>query len=271
MRTENLTPHIGSMIHGVDLSRPLDDNLRDRIRQTLYERQVIFFRDQNLTARRQLDLANVFGMPVASPHPKFGCVDQLPEVSRVINDERNAPDINVWHSDVSYHAEPATTCVLHAIEVPESGGDTLWSSMLRAYDTLSEPMRAFLAPLKAYHRLQLDGYPIDLVKQAVGQPISAIHPVVRRIPELDRKSLFVNRVYTHRIEGLRPCESSGLLGALCEHAESPDHQVRFRWSKGAVAIWDNRSTQHFAVADYFPQRRVMHRVAVQGAPVIAAG
>lgn len=268
MELRRLTPSIGTEIVGVDLSSISDEAMGAAIRRLLHERGVLLFRNQKLTAQSQLAFARGFGSPVASPHPKFGCVDGIEEVSLVVNDDRNPPDINVWHSDLTYHARPATACVLYCKELPETGGDTLWASMTAAYDALSQPMKKFLEGLKAYHQLPLDGYPPEMIKRALEKPIGAVHPVVRLIPETGRKALFVNRVYTNRIEGLTRKESEGLLGALFSHAESPDFQVRFNWSKDAVAVWDNRSTQHFAVADYFPARRVMHRIALAGEAVI---
>ena len=207
MQLEKLTPHLGTIIHGVDLSEAPGDSIADDLRGLLAERGVLFFREQDLSASSHLRLSQIFGEVVKSPHPKFGCVDNIPEVARIVNDKDNPPDINVWHSDLTYFEKPATVCVLHAREIPEQGGDTLWSSMTRAYANLSKPMKEFLAPLKAYHQLPLDGWPPDMVKQALEGPIAAIHPVIREIPETGAKSLFVNRVYTHRIEGLTRAES----------------------------------------------------------------
>lgn len=269
MEVRHLTPAIGTEISGVELAGPIDQHTLDALRLLLYERGVLFFREQKLTAQSQLAFAKNFGKPVANPHPKFGCVDGIEEVSLVVNDENNPADINVWHSDLTYHARPATVCVLYCMELPGTGGDTLWASMTAAYDALSRPMKKFLEGLSAYHQLPLDGYSVEMIKRALEKPIGAEHPVVRRIPETGRKALFVNRVYTNRIEGLTRKESEGLLDALFSHAESPDFQVRFNWSEGAVAVWDNRSTQHFAVADYFPARRVMCRVALSGEPVFS--
>ena len=148
-------------------------------------------------------------------------------------------------------------------------GDTIWASMFAAYDRLSEPMKRFLEPYEAYHQLPLDGRPPELLQTVLGKPIAARHPVIRWVPEAQRRALFVNRVYTQRIEGLKKEESDAVLQGLFAIAESPDHQYRHSWKVGDTAIWDNRSTQHFAVADYWPQRRVMHRVAVKGEAVMA--
>jgi taurine dioxygenase len=211
-----------------------------------------------------LGLARIFGEPIRNPHPKFGALPEFPEVSVVVNDAANPPDINVWHTDTTFMQVPAGVCVLQCQECPPEGGDTLWASMYAAHDALSPGLRAWLATLQAEHRLPLDTVSPALVRSLGEREIAALHPLVRWIPETGRRSLFVNRVYTKRIAGLHRTESSGLLSMLFDLAESPDFQVRLRWQPGDIAIWDNRITQHFATADYYPARRVMHRIALRG-------
>lgn len=271
MKVTALGAHLGAEIEGFDLSSQIGEKLAGKLRQILAENQVIFLRDQKLTAAQHLNLARVFGEPMPDSHPKFGCVDGMREVALVVNDQDNPPDINVWHTDTTFKDPPAGTCVLHCVETPASGkGDTIWSSMFAAYDSLSDPMKRFLEPLDAYHQLPLDGRPPELLQTVLGKSIAAVHPIIRWVPAAARRALFVNRVYTQRIEGLSKVESDALLEGLFAIAECPDHQYRHSWRVGDTAIWDNRSTQHFAVADYWPQRRVMHRVAVQGEAVYAA-
>lgn len=272
MKVTPLGAHLGAEIDGVDLTSPIGEDLARELRHVLAEKQVIFLRDQALDAKQQLRLARIFGEPMADAHPKFGCVEGIDEVSLVVNDRDNPPDINVWHTDTTFKDPPAGTCVLHCFEKPEDGmGDTIWASMFAAYDRLSDPMKRFLEPLRAYHQLPLDGRPPELLQTVLGKAISATHPVIRWVPDARRHALFVNRVYTQRIEGLAQLESDALLQGLFAIAESPDLQYRHRWRVGDTAIWDNRSTQHYAVADYWPQRRVMHRVAVVGETVVAGG
>jgi taurine dioxygenase len=266
MRFERLSPHIGAEVSGLDLSGRID---KAALRQGLADHQLLVIRDQPINARQQLQLAEVFGEPIKDPHPKFGCVNGQEEVSLVINDAANPPDINVWHTDTTFLDPPAGTCVLHCVEMPKLGGNTIWASMFAAYDALSTAMKAFLEPLDAYHQLPLDGFPPDLIATVSGRPIAATHPVIRWVREAGRAALFVNRVYTQRIEGLTKAESKGVLEALFAITENADRHYRFAWQPGSTVIWDNRSTQHFAVADYFPERRVMHRIAVRGEPVIA--
>lgn len=269
MKFVRLSPHLGANVIGLDLDKALDHDDKVALRQALAEHQVLFIRDQPLDATQQVLLAEAFGTPIKDGHPKFGFVDGREEVSLIINDADNPPDINVWHTDVTFANPPAGTCVLHCVETPPGGGgNTIWASMLAAYDALSPQMKAFLEPLDGYHQLPLDGFPPELIATAMGRNIATTHPVIRWIPEAGRAALFVNRVYTQRIEGLTRAESRGVLDALFATAESPDLQYRFAWQAGSTAIWDNRSTQHYAVADYFPARRVMHRVAVKGEPVV---
>lgn len=266
---ERLSPHIGAEVSGVDLCAKLSAEASAALRKALCEHQILVFRGQPLDADSQVSLARVFGEPMIDSHPKFQCVDGNRAVALVINDADNPPDINVWHTDTTFRDPPAGTCVLHCVETaPDGGGNTIWASMIAAYEALSEPIKRLIEPLSAYHQLPLDGRPPELIATVMGKEIAATHPVVRWIPEIDRPALFVNRVYTQRIEGLKPQESQALLQGLFAMAESPDRQVRIRWNAGDTVIWDNRTTQHYAVADYWPARRVMHRVAVHGEPVI---
>ncbi|MCP5183568.1 MAG: TauD/TfdA family dioxygenase [Pseudomonadales bacterium] len=270
MNVRPVTPTLGAEVQGLDLTATLSDDTAAELRALLARHQVLFFRSQPLDAPTQLALAHVFGEPMPDPHPKFGCVAGLPAVSLIVNDADNPPDINVWHTDTTYRDPPAGTCVLHCVQTPpDGGGNTLWSSMYAAWEALSPGMRTLLEPLTAWHQLPLDGYPPELIATVIDKPIVARHPVVRWVEEAGRPALFVNRVYTHHIEGLSRIESRAILAALFEIAESPDRSVRFAWNAGDTAIWDNRCTQHFAVADYQGARRVMHRVAVTGEPVVA--
>ena len=255
-----ITPYLGAEIPKLTNSELSSLSLK----HLLAQHGVLYFPAANLSPLEQLKFAKTFGEPLQDHHPIFGVADGVPEVSVIVNDAEHPPNINVWHTDLTYRPTPAGTCVLQCIDSPEVGGDTLWSSMTAAYDALSEPMKAMIAPLRAEHRLSLDSVPIAQAKQVIDDPIVASHPLVRVIPETGRRSLFINRHYVHHIEGLTRIESRGVLAALCEHAESPDFQLRIKWQPGDIVVWDNRQTQHFAAADYFPAKRVMHRIALAG-------
>lgn len=259
-----ITPALGAEVVGLDLSRPLAPGTAAQLRAALATHQVIFFRGQHLPPGRQVELAAAFGEPEPSSHPKFGQVDDHPEVALVINDADHPPDINVWHSDLTYVDEPPAACVLYCVEPAPLGGDTIWASMTAAWEALSPPLKEMLLPLYARHALRLDGIPLERIVALGNRQIETRHPVVRKHEETGRPSLFINRVYTRQIEGIDAAESNLLLASLCTLAERHEFQVRFRWERGSIAVWDNRSTQHYAVADYYPSRRVMHRVSIRG-------
>ncbi len=270
IRIQRLSPAIGALVEGIDLAIPLSADLAQQIRAALYAHEVIFFRDQDLPPARHVELARLFGEPELTRHPKFDAVPDHPEISIVINDAERPPDIDVWHTDMTFLEQPPAACVLHCVECPRTGGDTLWASLSSAWQALSPDLQALLQGRRARHALRLDGIPMTEIAKLGNRTISFAHPVARKHPASGRTALFVNSVYTRQIEGLREPESRHLLAMLFEMSQRPEHQVRFHWHPGSVAIWDNRCTQHYAIADYFPQRRVMHRVSIAGDTPIAA-
>ncbi len=268
LRIEPVTPLIGAVVSGVDLSRPLSDNELGAVRQALLDHLVIFFRGQDLTIGQHKAFGRQFGELHVHPardrngiegHPEILYLDAGPDTTRVNGDD--------WHSDVSCDAEPPMGSILRLFEVPPSGGDTLFASMYAAYDALSEPMKAFLGGLSALH----DGGPnyIDRARRAgvykPGKVFPAnVHPVVRTHPETGRKALFVNRIFTQEIVGLPREESRAVLDFLFRHIAEPGFQCRFRWEKDSVAFWDNRCALHHAMWDYWPHRRRGYRVTIAG-------
>ncbi|MFF9853462.1 TauD/TfdA dioxygenase family protein [Streptomyces litmocidini] len=263
-----LTPHIGAEIEGVDLSCPIGEDLAEEIRQALLEWKVIFFRNQHaFDPRSQLAFSALWGEP--EPNPFFPKGDSV-GVSRLAKDAMAVGTENIWHSDHSFMAAPALGSVLRAVEVPAAGGDTMWADMAAAYDNLTDSMKARIAGLTAEH----DWLP-SWGSLMTGAQIAAHranlpaveHPVVVRHPRTGRELLYVNEPFTTRIVGLSDAESRELLDELVLQARIPEYQVRFRWQPGSVAVWDNIATQHYAISDYFPQRRVMERVAIAGVPL----
>ncbi|MER7725774.1 TauD/TfdA family dioxygenase [Streptomyces sp. NPDC096323] len=263
-----LTPHIGAEVEGVDLSRPIGEDLAEEIRQALLEWKVLFFRDQHsFEPQSQLTFAGLWGVPEANPFfPKGDSIG----VSRLAKDAMAMGSENIWHSDHSFMAAPALGSVLRAVEVPSAGGDTMWADMAAAYDNLTDAMKARIEGLTAVH----DWVPswgalmTDSQVTAHRQNLPAVeHPVVVRHPRTGRRLLYVNEPFTTRIVGLSDPESRELLDELVLQARIPEYQVRFRWQPGSVAVWDNIATQHYAINDYFPQRRVMERIAVAGVPL----
>jgi taurine dioxygenase len=189
------------------------------------------------------------------------------------NHANNPTDNDAWHTDVTFIETPPLGAILYAKLLPDEGGDTCWANMQAAYEGLSKPLQRFLAELDAVHDFNR-GFPQtgQVAKQA-GQDKAAkaleehppvIHPVVRTHPETSADGLFVNYGFTDRIKGLRRNESDALLNMLFVHVQKPEFQVRWRWKTNAIAFWDNRITQHYAVNDYLPHRRVMHRATILG-------
>lgn len=263
LTVQPLTPVIGAEIGGVDLAAPLAPETLEQIRQALWQHQVIFFRDQHLTPEQHLAFGRRFG--TLHTHPLAHENDpEHPERLRVHADENSRYVAGEdWHTDVTCDAAPPMGSILYLHEVPPSGGDTLFASMTAAYDALSPTMQQFLEGLTAIHdgaKPWSSGYKIK-----PDRPFErSEHPVVTVHPHTGRKILYVNRGFTTRIRQLGFEESAALLEFLYGHLSQPRFQCRFRWSTNAIAFWDNRCTQHYAVHDYGDEPRLMHRVSILG-------
>ncbi len=228
------------------------------------------FRAQPLSGEQLLELGRRFGELFVQPVFR----DRFQELLILENDEQRPPVLNTFHQDMTGLAAPPAEHLLHALEIPEGGGDTIWSSNFAAYESLSKPLQAFLAGLTATHSIEhaygrsggLDRMPngTELRARIRREHPPVHHPVVRTHPKSGRKGLFVNRFFTQCIDGLTAGESAALLGYLYGVIETPEFCCRLRWEPGTLAIWDNRCTSHYAVADYFPQRRKMQRASVCG-------
>ena len=259
-----LSPMIGAEISGVDLTRPLGNQTFQEIHQALLDHLVIFFRDQDIDLEQQKSFGRRFGR--LHIHPTAPSPQGHPEILVIKADESSkAIAGNRWHSDVSCDAEPPMGSILHMRQLPPSGGDTMFANMYAAYEALSAPMRAFLGGLQAWHESE------QVHRGKLGHQLAdgkvypkALHPVVRTHPETGRKALFVNSGFTTRIDGLGEKESRALLDMLFDHVRTPEFQCRFRWREKSLAFWDNRSTQHYALWDYFPHSRLGYRVTVCG-------
>lgn len=257
-----LAPTIGAEISDVDLA-DVDDILQLELHRALLEWKVLFFRDQNLTNRQQRDFAARWGELERHPflpssEPDVVRFEKGPEVSGVEN---------IWHSDVTWKAETPLGAVLRCIDAPAIGGDTLWADMYSAYDFLPAEVRNRIDGLRAVHDFTASfGQAMTASELAAAKAkFPAVeHPVVRTHPETGRKLLFVNEPFTTRIVGLDEDDSDALLRYLCSQARTPEYQCRFHWTPGSIAFWDNRCTQHYAISDYWPRRRVMERVSILG-------
>jgi alpha-ketoglutarate-dependent taurine dioxygenase len=261
-----LATTLGAVVDGVDLAADLDAEEISAVRASLLEHKVLFFRKQALDPATQTRLAARFGQPTPA-HPVEPSVEGHPEVLSLDSDEGARAD--VWHSDLTFQERPPLGAILHAVVVPAVGGDTIWSDMTATYDALSPALQQFLETLTATHAASKaggyfagrDSAGDKAAQVAQAEPVH--HPVVRVHPETDRRSIFVNPLFTTKIDGLRRRESDALLELLQEVAIQPERVVRWRWEAGDVAFWDNRCTMHYALLDYRAARR-MERVALEG-------
>ena len=275
IRVEPLSTALGAEIGGVDLAMRLPDPVFAEIRRAFGAHGVLFFRDQRLTPEQHLGFAERFG-PI-DVNRFFAAVPGYPMIAEVRKEPDQQRNIgNGWHTDHSYDEAPALGSMLYAREVPKAGGDTLFASMYAACDALSEGLKTTLEGLRACHSSRHVFGPEasarrgDLVGR-IGNPELAtqdvVHPVVIRHPETGRKALYVNPGFTVRFEGWTVEELRPLLEYLYQHAIRPEFTCRFHWGEGSLALWDNRSTWHFALNDYQGQRRLLHRITIQGVPL----
>ncbi len=265
-----LTPAIGAEISGIDLSAPLTDEISDTIYQLLLDHQVLFFRNQDITPAAHVALAKSLG-ETEEPHPIYPHFPDYPGVMVLDFDGDNPQDTNVWHTDLTFKSNGPFCSILYSRKIPPVGGDTLWASLTAAYESLPDGIKEEVADLRAVNDMgdfrnnfivgEPDGN-AEKLNQAYSRLGSAIHPLVRLHPVTGAPFLFCNPAFTVHIEGLKATDSARLLAYLFDHITQPEYQVRFRWEKNAVAMWDNRCTMHYALYDYAPHRRIMHRVTV---------
>lgn len=257
-----LTPHMGAVISGIDLTRPFDAQQAERLRQALAEHLVIFFRDQPIDFDAHTRLARCFGEIHVAPAAAAWAVPGHPEITRMHTDgtSKFVPGED-WHSDMTCDPEPPLGSILYLHTVPPSGGDTVFSNMFLAYEALSPRLKAYLDGLTATH----DAARVFGAIAPAGTLFNkSSHPVIRTHPVSGRKALFVNKQFTASIDGLPKDEGAALLDFLCRHVQRPEFQCRFRWHPHSIAFWDNRSVQHSAIWDYFPQTRSGYRITVKG-------
>lgn len=283
LEINRLAPALGAELSGVDLSRSLsDDEFAELHRAWLASDGVLVVRDQHLEAEQHLTLSRRFG-------PLFGEAEQLqetvkkylhpahPGIYRVSNKVEDGKPLGraragtYWHSDVSFRRRPAMASLLHAIEIPSYGGDTLFASMYSAFESLSHGLKSMIEPLTAAHDFAVAA-PVSYAPEHVdhsdfdGQN-RTVHPVVITHPETGRRALFVNPGFTSHLHGFTREESKPILTYLYEHAVRPEHVYRHRWQVGDLVIWDNRCVMHYAIADYEGLGdRYMHRTTVIAEP-----
>jgi len=260
---------LGAEVHGLDLTTNLSADDYRQIRDVLIKHEVIFFRYQPISPAQHKALAESFG-PLQR-HPASETVEGYDEITILESTPEKPTKIEVWHSDMTFRQHPPMGTVLRSVVVPERGGDTLWSSMTAAYEGLSLPMQTLLEGLVAVHDFS-HGFRESLAEpggrerlaDAVAENPPVRHPVIRTHPESGKKVIFVNALFTTHIEGIPVAESDAMLKFLYEHVTKPEYTCRFRWRENSIAIWDNRSTQHKPINDYFPAHRRLQRITIDG-------
>lgn len=262
-----VTPALGAEVRGVKLHPEMDEADVAGVREALVRHKVLFFRHQSLDPGTMRATAARFGEPTPA-HPVEPSVEGHPDVLSLDSEEGARADI--WHSDLTFQESPPLGAMLHAETVPDVGGDTIWVDMAAAYQALSAPMQHFLEQRTATHSpAKAGGYfaardTTAGAKAAETALASCSHPVVRVHPETGEKTLFVNPLFTDKIDGLRRRESEAILALVQEVATRPEAMLRWRWEAGDVAFWDNRSTMHYALRDFGAAPRRMIRVALEG-------
>ncbi|HVX16995.1 MAG TPA: TauD/TfdA family dioxygenase [Acidimicrobiales bacterium] len=259
-----LGPTIGAEVYGVDVGQPLSPELFAELDRALLEWKVLFFRDQHVSGAQHRDFARNWGELEVHPFLREG---EVPEVVRFDKGPKETGYENIWHSDVSWRLEPSLGSILRCVTPAALGGDTLWADMYMAYECLDEETKAAIEGRTAVHDFSgtfgMLLEPDKLAEMQAKYP-PAEHPIVRTHPQTGRKILYVNDVFTSHVVGMEPDASRALLDHLTAQARTPEFQCRFRWEADSIAFWDNRCTQHYAVSDYAPQRRVMERATIIG-------
>lgn len=260
-----LGAHVETDLRRALRSREVFDGLRD----ALLAHHVLFVRDQRLTAGEFQELGERFGS--LETHPAYPTVPEAAAVQILESTPEEPSRIEAWHSDMTFRETPPGVTLLYARTVPDTGGDTLWASAHAAYEGLSSPLKDLLDGLGAVHDFA-HGFRESLaapggeerLRDAVAAHPPVTHPVVRTHPASGRKAVYVNPLFTTHLEALSRRESDALLAFLCREITSDEYTVRLSWRPGTIAIWDNRTTQHKPVNDYFPQHRKMYRLTVAG-------
>jgi taurine dioxygenase len=261
---------LGAEIGGVDLSQPLNPADVKTIRAALLDHLVIFFRDQQLTPASFMEFARCFGTP--AEYPLLKGIDGFPMITEIVKLEHERSNFGgIWHADTTYLDMPPMGSILHALEVPPHGGDTMFANQYLAYETLSQPLRTFLDGLTAVNssaKADVSKTREDMIRNAGDtapmRDYLSEHPAVRTHPETGRRSLFVNVAHTSHFKGMTEAESAPILNFLFQHQVKPEFTCRFRWQPGSLAFWDNRATQHNPINDYHGFRRVMRRITLEG-------
>ena len=254
-KVTRLAGALGAEITGFNLAGASGKDI-DKVKALLLEHKVIFFPGQSIDIEEHVALGRQFGQIESHPNLKNPFTEH-PEVFELAATHGGVAD--EWHTDITFQDSPSMMSILHMVKCPEVGGDTMWTSLSQAYDELSEPMQSLCEGLSALHDAHPHNRPQDM----------AVHPVVRVHPETGAKALYVNEHFTRRIVEMNATESRVILDYLTEWVKNPRFTVRYKWTPGTIAFWDNRCTQHFVLND-FEGERIIQRVTVMGDEVKAA-
>ena len=271
MEVKLLSGALGAEITGIDLKDSTNKNWKV-INNLMLEHKALFFRDQDITSEQQINLARKFG-PLEK-HVYVKGLENHPEIIRIIKGPQEKHQWGeTWHTDVSYNPKPTKVIILRSRKIPPVGGDTMFSNMEIAYETLDENIKKRIEGKRAIHSSLGAAAFVDKYEEMEGNgnldEYSNEHPMVRTHPETNKKILYVNSMYTKKIIDMDKNESDEILQKIFQHQERLDFTCRFKWTENAVAIWDNRSTQHQGLTDFFPGRglgheRIMDRIAIEG-------
>ncbi len=276
IEVKKLAGALGAELFGVDLSRPLSNAEADEVHQAYLENLVLFFPGQNLSPEALVRVAHMFGVP--NEYPFAEGMDGHPKITPLIKNADDKANFGGggFHSDTTYLETPPAATMLYAVETPPAGGDTLFANMYMAYDTLSDGMKALIDPLVGISSaaagrvgdrkklMNADSKGIRL-QNLDKLTMEAEQPVVRVHEETGRKALYVNYIHTLKFKGWAEAESAPVLDFLFAHLKRPEFTARYRWRPGSLGVWDNRSSQHYAINDYQGHRREMWRVTVEAA------
>ncbi|UFQ98954.1 TauD/TfdA dioxygenase family protein [Pseudomonas wenzhouensis] len=258
-------PDFAAVIDGVDLTKPISSAVQEELYRALLDFEVLFFEPQQISEEQHLALASAFGEVAQGAY--FPRKDGHPQIEVLANDEARPASVDHWHTDLSWLETPPTGTVIQITELPEVGGNTAWMSLSKAFKALSPGLQEYLRGLTASHtwevsqwRNYLANLGEDVLINSIRQYKPVQHPVVLTHPESGKEILFVNETFTRNIEGVSGFESRQVLQLLANWIKQPEFTYSHKWQKNGLAVWDNRSTQHYALADYWPRRRVNQRV-----------
>jgi taurine dioxygenase len=268
-----LTDHTGADVRGIDLREPIDSAVRARLNQAFVDHSVLVVRDQHLSPQQLLDAVQLFGEVFPQQDKKFS-LPECPLIHYVSNLDKYPDGTRYipgagYHTDHSNAMRPPKATVLHAVKLPDRGGDTQYVNMHRAYEDLSPALRQRIDGLRAVHVYQSKYSARKLMTLSEENrkvvPDTVLHPLVRTHPESGRKAIYLNPIRIEGIEGMEEAEALSLLDGLLEHARQPQYEYRHQWQPGDLVLWDNRCLLHKANGDYdMSQVRYLYRIMLQG-------